>query len=341
MPNILFTGFPGFLGSELLPRVLQRDDATAVTCLVQPKFAALARERAKPFGNRVRIAEGDITQRIDLPPDATEIYHLAAIYDLSVARDVAMRVNVEGTRNMLDYAERCSTLHRFHYVSTCYVSGRYDGVFREDDLDRGQSFNNYYEETKFLAEVEVRKRSGLPVTIYRPAVVVGNSQTGETQKFDGPYYVIQWLVRQPRIAVLPVVGRSAKYTFNQVPSDFVIDAIDELSARGEPKCYQIADPAPLTVDETIDVIARATRRRVIRIPLPLSIAKFSIDHIPGVYRLMRIPSDAINYFIHPTTYDTTNLRLDLGRTPPRFTDYADRLVRFFETHRDVRSTAMA
>ena len=321
--------------------MLQRDDATSVTCLVQPKFAALARERAKPLGNRVHIAEGDITQRIDLPPDAREIYHLAAIYDLSVARDLAMRVNVEGTRNMLDYAERCSTLQRFHYVSTCYVSGRYNGVFREDDLDRGQSFNNHYEETKFLAEVEVRKRSGLPVTIYRPAVVVGNSKTGETQKFDGPYYVIQWLVRQPRIAVLPVVGRPAKYTFNQVPSDFVIDAIDELSARGESKCYQIADPAPLTVDETIDVIARATRRRVIRIPMPLSIAKLSIDYVPGVYRLMRIPSDAINYFIHPTTYDTTNLRLDLGRTPPRFTDYADRLVRFFETHRDVRSTAMA
>ena len=82
------------------------------------------------------------------------------------------------------------------------MSGRYDGVFRETDLDVGQSFNNFCEETKFLAEAEVRTRS-LPVTIYRPSVVVGNSKTGEAQKFDGPYFVIQWVVRQPGIAILP------------------------------------------------------------------------------------------------------------------------------------------
>lgn len=341
MSNILFTGFPGFLGSELLPRVLKRDAATTAICLVQSKFAALARERAMQFGDRVRIVEGDITQPIALPANVTEIYHLAAVYDLAVARDLAMRVNVEGTRNILDYAERCTRLRRLHYVSTCYVSGRYAGVFREDDLDVGQSFKNYYEETKFLAEAEVRTRTGLPVTIYRPSVVVGNSKTGETQKFDGPYYIIQWLMRQPRVAVLPVVGHPTKHTFNVVPSEFVIDGVDALSARGESTCYQLADPAPLTVDQTIDAVARATHRRVVRIPLPLSVAKFSIERVPGVYALMRIPSAAVDYFVHPANYDTTNVQRDLGRTPPRFAEYADTLVRFFETHRGIRSSAMA
>ncbi len=345
MRTVLFTGYPGFLGTALLPRMLQRTPETAAVCLVQPKFAPLARQRAAEFGNRVHIVEGDITAPIDLPSnDIAEIYHLAAIYDLSVPRDVGMRVNVEGTRHVLDFAERCGHLSRFHYVSTCYVSGRHNGVFREDDLDVGQRFNNFYEETKFLAEVEVRKRSGLPVTIFRPSVVVGDSQTGATQKFDGPYYVMQWILRQPRLALLPVVGRPAKYHFNVVPRDFVIDAIDFLSARVEAKCYQLADPSPLTVDTIIDSIAQATGRTIIRIPLPTGVAKFSIERVPGVYRLMRIPSAAIDYFTHPTEYDTTNARRDLadsGISVPRFSDYAPRLVAFARAHPEIGSTGMA
>ena len=216
VPQILFTGYPGFLGSALLPRVLRRKPEATAVCLVQPKFAALALERAAQFGDRVRIVEGDITAPLALPTsEVEEIYHLAAIYDISVSRDVGMRVNVDGTRHVLDFAERCRDLKHVHYVSTCYVSGRHDGVFRESDLDVGQRFNNFYEETKFLAEVEVRKRAGLPVSIYRPAVVVGDSRSGATQKFDGPYFVMQWILRQPRVAVLPVVGRPAKYRFNR------------------------------------------------------------------------------------------------------------------------------
>lgn len=346
MPTLFFTGYPGFLGSELLPRLLRRTpDATAV-CLVQSKFAALARERAAGLGDRVRIVEGDITSPIDFATDdITEIWHLAAIYDLSVKRDLGIRVNVDGTRNMLDFAQRCHALKHFHYISTCYVSGNLPGVFREDDLQRGQSFNNYYEETKYLAEVEVRKRDVL-WTIYRPAVIVGDSMTGATQKFDGPYFVMQWLQRQPRLAVLPVVGRPSRYTFNVVPRDFMVNAIEYVSGRRDivHKCYQLADPAPLTVDATINVIARATGRRVLRIPLTKGLANFSIDHIPGVFRLMRIPSPAVDYFVHPTTYDTTNADSALsgsGIFVPRLADYAANLVTFARAHPDIGSAAMA
>ncbi|HEY6843755.1 MAG TPA: SDR family oxidoreductase, partial [Thermoanaerobaculia bacterium] len=118
--TILLTGYPGFLGSALLPRILARSPEVRVVCLVQPKFASLARQRAARFGDRVQIAEGDIASRIDLPP-VEEIFHLAAVYDLSVSRELGMRVNVEGTRHVLDFAERCPSLHRFQYVSTCYV----------------------------------------------------------------------------------------------------------------------------------------------------------------------------------------------------------------------------
>jgi len=339
MGTLFFTGYPGFLGSELLPRLLRRTKDANAVCLVQPKFANLARERAKALGDRVRIIEGDITSPIDVAPDdVTEIWHLAAIYDLSVKRDLGMRVNVGGTRNMLDFAQRCPELRHFHYISTCYVSGSLPGVFREDDLERGQSFNNFYEETKYLAEVEVRK-SAVAWTIYRPAVIVGDSMTGATQKFDGPYFVMQWLERQPRIAILPVVGRPSRYTF-------MANAIEYVS--GLPhivrKCYQLADPAPLTVDETINVIARATDRRVIRVPLTKALAKFSIEHVPGVFRLLRIPSPAVDYFVHPTTYDTTNADVALsgsGIFVPRLADYAANLVAFARAHPEIGSAAMA
>ncbi|HKO02111.1 MAG TPA: SDR family oxidoreductase [Thermoanaerobaculia bacterium] len=343
---LFFTGYPGFLGSELLPRLLRRDPSATALCLVQPKFAALARQRARPLGDRVRFVEGDITAKIDAPTDdVTEIYHLAAIYDLSVKRDAGMRINVDGTRNVLDFAERCPELRRVHYISTCYVSGRFDGTFTEDDLDRGQPFNNYYEETKFLAELDVRARmkSGLPATIYRPSVVVGDSTTGATQKFDGPYFVMQWLMRQPRIAVLPVIGRPSRYRFNVVPRNFITDALESLSARDDSRgrCYQLADPEPMTVDETIDAIAHATGRTVLRIPLTKTLAKAALDHVPGVYRVMRIPSAAVDYFVHPTLYDTTNTQRDLHTVVPRFRDYLPRLVEFVKAHPEIGSGGMA
>ncbi|HYK04427.1 MAG TPA: SDR family oxidoreductase [Thermoanaerobaculia bacterium] len=349
MAAIFFTGFPGFLGSELLPRVLSRGDDHAL-CLVQPKFRPLAEQRARELnlGDRVRLVEGDLTQPLDHidVSDVREVYHLAAVYDLSVARDVGMRVNVTGTQRVLDLAERAPRLERLHYVSTCYVSGRHPGVFTEDDLENGQRFNNYYEETKQLAEVEVRKRmSRIPTTVYRPSVVVGDSSTGATQKFDGPYFVMQWLMRQPRIAVLPVVGRPSRYRFNVVPRDFIIRALEHLTAlKGNAgRTYALADPDPLTVDETIDTIGAATGCKVLRIPLTKTIAKGALQYVPGVYRLMRIPPAAVDYFVHPTTYDTTNATRELaaaGIVVPRFRDYAPRLVEFARAHPEIGSAAM-
>jgi thioester reductase-like protein len=356
----LFTGFPGFLGSELLPRVLARAPGDRALCLVQGRFADLARRRAAELAardpalaGRIELLEGDITAPdlgLGAPawlPEVRELWHLAAVYDLSVPRALGERVNVEGTRHVLAFAERCAGLTRLQYVSTCYVSGRHPGVFTERDLSVGQTFNNFYEETKYRAEVLVqeRMRDGLPATVYRPAVVVGDSATGATQKYDGPYFVIRWLEKQPRVAVLPTVGDTRAHTFNAVPRDFVVAAVAHLSARpgSRGKVYQLADPAPLTVDALIDVIARATGRRVLRVPLPLGTAKLLIDRVPGVYRLMGIPSAAVDYFVHPTTYGTDQARADLagsGLAAPPFASYVDRLVAFVRAHPEIGSAAM-
>ncbi len=361
LATIFFTGFPGFLGSELLPRVLARSPEDRALCLVQDKFAELARRRADELigrdpslAGRIELIEGDITvpglgleNSAATAHDITELWHLAAVYDLSVPRPVGMKINVDGTRHVLDFAEGAAGLQRFQYVSTCYVSGRYAGPFLETDLDKGQSFNNFYEETKFLAEVDVQQRmaGGLPGSIYRPSVVVGDSTSGATQKYDGPYYALQWLLRQPRVAVLPVAGDATAFRFNIVPRNFVVDAIAHLSGddRAKDKVYQLADPAPLTVDELYTEMAHATHRKVLRIPITRALAKFAIDHVPGVYELMRIPASTVDYLTHPTHYLTTNASTDLdgsGVACPSAPSYLPTLVDFMRTHPDISSAAM-
>ena len=361
MDTVLFTGFPGFLGSELLPRVLTRMPNAEAVCLVQPKYAPLARSRVEELvaripelARRIRIAEGDIVQSdlglgaaAELTASVVEIFHLAAVYDLSVGRPLAMHVNVDGTKHMLAFAARCPRLRRFQYVSTCYVSGRFPGTFTEDMLEEGQTFNNFYEETKYLAEVEVRRamRNGLPATIYRPAVVVGDSTTGATQKYDGPYFAMQWLLRQPKVALMPVVGDARATRFNVVPRNFVVSAIGWLSGRPESlgRIYQLADPSPLTIDELLTDLGHRTGRRLIRIPLSRGVAKWLIDKVPGVYAILRIPSSAIDYFVLPTTFATTNARRDLapsGIVCPRFPEYSEQLVEFMRAHPEVGAAAM-
>ena len=273
---------------------------------------------------------------------------MAAVYDLSVGRDLAMRVNVEGTRRMLEFAAACPALQRFHYVSTCYVSGKHAGAFTEDDLDLGQKFHNFYEETKFLAEVEVQSqmREGLRATIYRPSVMMGDSRTGTTQKYDGPYSVIRLLLRQPRLAFVPVIGDPGKAEINVVPRDFVVDAMALLSGREDSlgQVYHLADPKPLTVRELLNELARATGRRMVCIPLPLGLAKTSVAHVPGMRRLIGIPPQALDYFVHPARYGTAKTQAALasgGVRCPRFPEYSSRLVGFVVAHPEIGSAAMA
>jgi len=350
MPTFFLTGFPGFLGSALVTRLLDRyPDDVSITCLIQPKFREMAETRAAELTqahnrSRIRLVEGDITlpdlglgdEAAAIQQDCLEVYHLAAVYDLGVERLLAMRVNVQGTQHMLEFARGCPALKRFQYVSTCFVSGRYAGEFGEDDLVKGQVFNNYYEETKYLAEVEVQRQMnrGLPVTIYRPAIVLGDSQTGETQKYDGPYYIFQWILRQPKSAALvPVVGRPSQYEVNVVPRDFVTDAIDYLSGQEKSRgqVYQLCDPQPLNVDQMLTVTGKVTGRRLLRLPLPKMVAKGSLQYLSPVQKLIKIEPEAVEYFVQPTRYTSYNTQRDLadsGINCPPFPSYAQRLIDF-------------
>lgn len=355
------TGFPGFLGSALLGRLLARRDGVRAICLVQPQHQAEARRRLSRIeavqphvAGRVALVEGDITAP-DLGvaatsrgalTEVTEVWHLAAVYDLSVPESVARRVNVEGTARVLDFCRSRRRFDRLQYVSTCYVSGRHAGAFTEDDLDTGQEFRNHYESTKFEAEVLVRRAmaDGLAATIYRPGIVVGDSRTGATQKYDGPYFLASFLRRQPPLAVVPAVGDADTVRFGLVPRDFVVGAMDTLSVldRSVGRTYALTDPRPPTVRELVTTFARHLHKRVVWVPLPLGPTRGLVS-LPGVERLLGIPAESLDYFASPTTYDTAHTSADLqgtGIACPAFGSYADRLLDYMVEHPEIDAAAM-
>jgi len=359
---LLMTGFPGFLGSALLPRLLARRGGTRAVCLVQPQHLLTARQRVLEIENdhphvrgRIELVEGDITvpdlgrsaeARAGLG-DVSEVWHLAAVYDLTVDEAVARRVNVDGTARVLDLCGTLPGLRRLQYVSTCYVSGTYAGAFTEEMLDEGQDFLNHYESTKFEAELLVRKAmaDGLPATIYRPGIVVGDSTTGETQKYDGPYFLASFLRRQPPIALVPAVGDADRVRISLVPRDFVVDAMDELSVLDGTlgRTFALTDPNPPTVRELVDLFAAHLGKRVLWARLPLGFARTVLGSVPGLERLLGIPAEGLDYFASRTTYPTTNTVAALEGTAlrcPPFADYADTLLDYMVAHPEHSSAAM-
>jgi thioester reductase-like protein len=357
--TVLFTGFPGFIGARLLPRLAELRPGVHFACLVQERFLELARKQLheierhrKELKGRFGIVTGDITASgLGLEPgearalrkDLVGAYHLAAVYDLAVARDVGMRINVQGTKHVLEFLSDARRLEKLDYVSTAYVSGTVKGIYRESDLDVGQGFKNHYEETKFLAEVEVAK-SGVPSAVYRPGVVVGDSRTGETAKFDGPYFVLRAMERLPSPGVFLRVGLGG-HPVNLVPVDYVIEALAWLSASPASlgKTYHLTDPNPLTALEVAELFARILGKHFLFVPLPLLAAKAALA-APAVQRLLGMPVQALEYFDNPCRYDATEAQKALAAhdlSCPRFPDYAETLVAFYRKQRDlVRRSAM-
>jgi nucleoside-diphosphate-sugar epimerase len=348
--TIFVTGFPGFIAGRLVER-LAREGARFLL-LVQPAFVGRAHadidriiEKTGSPPGRFRVLEGDITlEDLGLSADdaeaarreTTTLFHLAAIYDLAVARDLAMRVNVEGTRNVNRFALGLPDPRRYHYVSTCYVAGRRTGRILESELRHAAGFRNHYEETKYLAELEVEAlKAKLPVTIHRPAVVCGDSLTGETAKYDGVYYLINYLRMFPAALSLANIG-NPEVRLNVVPVDFVVEAMAALAsddaAAGE--TVQLADTAPLTTEELFDVISRnlSGRDSLFTIPAPLVRTMLSL---PLNERVTGLPRVGVPYFFLKQTYDTARASALLephGVRCPSFPDYVPALLNFVERH---------
>jgi thioester reductase-like protein len=328
---------------------------------VQPQHleTALARvgriEEEHPHTReRITLLEGDITAPgLGVAPRSahvldrvTEVWHLAAVYDLAVAPEVARRVNVDGTARVLERCASLSGFRRLQYVSTCYVSGDYAGEFAEDVLDVGQKFRNHYEETKYAAEMLVRKAmaDGLPATVYRPGIVVGDSRTGETQKYDGPYFVAEFLRRQAKVALVPKVADPDQVKMSLVPRDFVVEAMDVLSSvdASVGQTYALTDPDPPTIRQVVDVFAQRLGKKVLWVPLPFGLTR-GVARVPGAGWLLGLPGEALDYLGSGTTYSTTNTMRDLQGTGvecPAFPTYAGRLLDFMAAHPEIDAKAM-
>lgn len=348
--TIFLTGFPGFIAGRLVEHLA--GPGTQFFLLVQRQFVEksiagieeIAAKTGAPLENFALI-EGDITREDfgisaeDLETvraETTDIYHLAAAYDLAVPQSVAYAVNLEGTRNVNEFARRLPNLNRYNYVSTCYVSGKRAGRILETELEHSAGFRNHYEETKYLAETHVeRLKNELPVTIFRPSVVVGDSQTGEIPKYDGVYYLVQYLEKAPNLLRLVNVG-NRDVTLNLVPVDFVVDALAAL-ARDEAavgKTIALADPAPLTTEELFNAISEAMTGKRSAFTPPAALVRWALS-LPVSPPITGLPLSGVPYFFLSQTYDTSvaaELLAPHNIACPGFESYVKNLLKFVETH---------
>jgi len=347
MANITFmTGFPGFLARHLIARLARSDPEQRFVFLVQrhlldqAKASIQSQDATIPgLAERCDLVVGDITAGEDLglstsdlalARKATRVWHMAAIYNLAIDLPAAYRVNVTGTANVLDFCRRCDKLERLLYVSTCYVSGDRTGRVLEDELDNGQGFKNHYESTKCWAEIEVRRNmEQIPTSVFRPSVVVGDSKTGDTDKYDGPYYLIRALLKVPTWIPIPFIG-PGRAALNVVPVDFLTRAMAALSGMDDAlgKTFHMADPDPVPNREVLKAMVELTGHRLLAVTAPSNLVE-RLSSLRFMEEYLQMPAQTTTYINHEVLYDTANTTRMLegtGISCPNFLSYLPIMV---------------
>ncbi len=355
---LFVTGFPGFIGKTLVRELLADSRATRIACLVEPRMkdAAVKAAGELPGGERIEVLAGDISDRRlglgaddyeRLTAEVTAVFHLAAIYNLAVPLELAQRVNVDGTGNIVEFCTRCEKLERHNYVSTAYVAGTRRGVVYEHELVMGQWFKNHYESTKFQAEVWVRESMDkVPTAVYRPAIVVGDSASGLTQKFDGPYFMLRAIgVSMKRGWPIAKYGKSAA-PFNVVPVDFVVNGLMAGSKDDQAigQTFHLVDPEPISAGDVFELLSELYANKKPAYTMPAKPVALALK-AKAMQRLFEgIPSESIEYLNHPVRYDArraSDLMERAGLRLPRFPEYAETMVKFFREHQDDPAFAPA
>jgi NAD(P)-dependent dehydrogenase (short-subunit alcohol dehydrogenase family) len=359
------TGATGFIGKRLVKALLARRGST-VHFLLRPGSEGKVDELLKYWGvskARAIAVAGDLTQKkLGVAADTLKalkgqvdaVYHLAAVYDLSADEESQIRINVEGTRNLVEFAKAVDARH-LHHVSSIAAAGLYEGVFREDMFDEAENLEHPYFMTKHESEKIVRKECKVPWTVYRPALVVGDSRTGEADKIDGPYYFFKLIQRMRQILPpwMPSVGIEGG-RINIVPVDFVVACIDHIShakADIQGRCYHLVDPQGYRVGDVLDIFARAAHAPKMNLFvnaallgfIPKSVKKGLMALAPvrrirrAVMKDLGLPEDIFTFINFPTRYDRRELDKVLqgsGIECPNLNDYAWVLWDYWERHMD-------
>jgi thioester reductase-like protein len=343
---VFLTGYPSLMARAVCGEVLASDPKAKVIALVKAKSVAEARaareEMPSERRKRLRFLEGDAaaidlglsgTEWKTLAREVTRIHHCAQVTYLGVDRKSAEHLNVEGALEILELARACEKLEALVHHSTAQVSGSRRGTVLEDELEAGQSFRTVVEETKARAEKLLRAAMDtLPIVVVRPSTIVGDSQTGEVDRFDGPYLLVLLVVTSPPELSLPLPGRGDE-PLNLVPIDWVARASvalgREASARG--RTFHLVDPAPLSTRRVFELVARAGGRRGPRGSIPTHLAR-ALLRAPGLDRIAKSPRAFLETLTTPVTYDARNTaevlpRLGVPSCPP-FESYVDQLVEF-------------
>ena len=333
MGAVLLTGATGFVGMELLRRFIERGDRR-IHALVRAADDEAAAERL-PAHARLSAVAGDIEEpglglseenRERLAGDVTTVVHCAASVSFDLSLEESRRVNVDGTRNVVAFAQRCRRLERLTYVSTAYVAGEPRGLFREDQLDVGQRFRNPYERSKFEAERMIRSEAaGLPLQILRPSIVVGDSRTGRTSSFNVLYGPLKALARG-RIPAIPA-RRSSPVDI--VPVDYVADRAYELVTDGPDGTFHlVAGRNATTVGRLLQLASGHLRRPAPTVLPPGLYRRVAHPWLRRKYRGLRKLEVYFPYFSMRVRFDDRGL----GPGPP-VEGYFHRLVEFAQRAR--------
>jgi NAD(P)-dependent dehydrogenase (short-subunit alcohol dehydrogenase family) len=357
------TGATGFIGRNLVELLLEREGTIYV--LVREGSKGRLEELRNRWGvdsDRVVGVVGDLAQRrLGISAEDTErlrgqvdhLFHLAAIYDMTADASSQNVANIEGTRHMVEFADAVEA-GRIHMVSSIAAAGLYKGVWREDMFEEAEDLdNNPYFRTKHDSEGIVRSESTRPWRVYRPGIVVGNSETGEMDKIDGPYYFFK-LIRRLRGTVpewVPMPGVEGR-EINLVPVDFVARAMDHIAHVDglDGRAFHLTDPNPKTAGEVIDIFASAAHAPQSSVRLPAAIVDLAAPLVkaaaslpPGdilsdrVLRDFGIPPAVLTYINYPTQFDSRGAQAALAGTDirvPPLEAYADKLWDYWERHLD-------
>ncbi len=358
------TGATGFIGRNMVKRLLERGDAPIYILIRESSLSKLDELKAQLGGASERVIPvvGDLTQpalgvseqdRAMLKGKVQHFFHLAAVYDLKASAESQQAANVDGTRHAVQLAEAIDA-GCFHLVSSIAAAGLYEGTFREDMFEEAENLSHPYFRTKHDSEAIVRKECKIAWRVYRPGIVVGHSETGEIDKIDGPYYFFKLIQKLRRMLPpwMPAIGLDGS-RINIVPVDFVVKAMDHIAHLPgyDGRCFHLTDPEPYKLGEILEILTKAAHAP--RFAVRLNPALFGF--IPAVVRQgmmmltpvrrirdavmkdLGLPSDIMKFVNYPTRFDNRDamqLLKPAGIKVPRLEDYAWRLWDYWERHLD-------